>query len=91
MNHCLGLRLYTAKEMEISFSDVYAIEPKEWGSIYDPSVPGTFLHGDCVEVLFFFFSPQCQFHVVLFYSTVRNQKYLLNLPMHNRNLDIILL
>ncbi|KAJ4759198.1 Diacylglycerol kinase [Rhynchospora pubera] len=49
-NYCLGVRSYLAKETKISFSDVYAIEPKEWGSIYDPSVAGTFLHGDHVEM-----------------------------------------
>jgi hypothetical protein len=65
-NDCLGLRSYTVKETEISFSDIYAIEPKDWGSIYDPSVSRTFLHGDYVEVLIF--SPHCQFGLVPFYS-----------------------
>ncbi|KAF3340393.1 ceramide kinase [Carex littledalei] len=48
--YCLGLRSYTAKETKISLSDVYAIEQQEWGSVYDPSVTGTFLHGDYVEM-----------------------------------------
>ncbi|XP_078162813.1 diacylglycerol kinase family protein isoform X2 [Carex rostrata] len=48
--YCLGLRSYTAKETKISLSDIYAIEQQEWGSVYDPSVTGTFLHGDYVEM-----------------------------------------